>query len=136
MAASSSATLVNTPQRMRSPVISPKKRSTWLSQDADRGGEMHVEAGMLGQPSLDRRVFMGGAVVSDQMQVEALGRAAVDEPQEFEPFLVTMTLHAFADHFAGGDIEGGEQRCRSMPFVDAMGRATRHVTLGAAMTSR
>ena len=73
------------------------------------GREMHVEAGMLGQPSFDRGVFVGGVVVGDQMQVEAFGRAAVDEPQEFHPFLVTMALHAFADHFAGGDIEGGEQ---------------------------
>ena len=73
------------------------------------GREMHVEAGMLGQPSFDCGMLVGGVVVSDQVQVEAVGRAAVDEPQEFEPFLVTMALHAFADHFAGGDIEGGER---------------------------
>ena len=79
---------------------------------------------MLGQPSFDCGMLVGGVVVSDQVQVEAVGRAAVDEPQEFEPFLVTMALHAFADHFAGGDIEDGEQRCRSMPFV-VMGHRSR-----------
>src|SRR6185312_11699757 len=117
MAASSSATLVNTPRRMRSPVIKPKKRSTWLSPGRRGGREMHVETGMLGQPSLDRRVFMGRVVIRDQMQAEAFGGAAVDEPEKLKPFLVTMALHAFADHLAGGDIKGGEQRCRSMPFV-------------------
>lgn len=66
------------------------------------GGEMHMEARMFGQPGFDRWMLMGGIVVGDQVQVEALGRAAVDEPKEFEPFLVTMTFHAFADHPAGG----------------------------------
>src|SRR5271166_2753711 len=76
-----------------------------LVEPGRRGGrEMHVETGMLGQPSLDRRVFMGRVVIRDQMQVEAFGCAAVDEPQELKPFLVTMALHAFADHFACGDI--------------------------------
>ena len=37
MAASSCVTLLNTPQRMRSAVIRPKQRSTWLSQDAEVG---------------------------------------------------------------------------------------------------
>lgn len=56
-------------------LIEPGRRS---------GGEMHVEARMFGQPGFDRRVFMGGIVVGDQVQVEALGGAAVDEPKEFE----------------------------------------------------
>ena len=37
MAASRSETLVKAPRRMRSCVISPKKRSTWLSQEAEVG---------------------------------------------------------------------------------------------------
>jgi hypothetical protein len=45
-----------------------------LVEPGRRGGrEMHVETGMLGQPSLDRRVFMGRVVIRDQMQAEALG---------------------------------------------------------------
>ena len=62
-------------------------------------------------------MLVGGVVVGDQMQVETLGRAAVDEPQEFEPFLVTVALHAFADHFAGGDVKGGKQRRRPVSLV-------------------
>ena len=30
--------------------------------------EMHVEAGMLGQPRLDRRMLVGGVVVGDQVR--------------------------------------------------------------------
>jgi len=61
-------------------LIEPGRRS---------GGEMHMQARVFGQPGFDRRVFVGGIVVGDQVQVEALGRATVDEPKEFEPFLVT-----------------------------------------------
>ena len=46
MACSNSATLLKTPRRMRFRVISAKKRSTMLSQEADVGVkcEMDVEA--------------------------------------------------------------------------------------------
>src|SRR5260370_34893815 len=37
MVASSSATLLKTPRRIRSVVIRPKKRSTWLIQELDVG---------------------------------------------------------------------------------------------------
>ena len=37
MAFSRSGTLVKAPRRMRGWVISPKKRSTWLSQEAEVG---------------------------------------------------------------------------------------------------
>jgi hypothetical protein len=42
------------------------------------------------------------------VQVERLGRGPVDGPQEFEPFLMAMALHALADDLAGGDVERGE----------------------------
>src|SRR5438094_9911766 len=42
------------------------------------GCEVHVEAAVLGQPGFDRRVLMGGVIVGDQVQIERLGRGAVD----------------------------------------------------------
>ncbi len=39
---------------------------------------MHMEAGMLGQLRLDRRVLVGGVVVGDQVQIERLGGRSVD----------------------------------------------------------
>src|SRR6201993_2605938 len=84
---------------------------------ARRGCEVHVEAAVLGQPGFDRRVLMGGIVVGDQVQIEGLGRAAVDGSQEPQPFLVAMALHALPDHPTGGDIERGEQRRRAVALV-------------------
>jgi hypothetical protein len=37
--------------------------------------------------------------------------------QEPEPFLMAMSLHTLANHFAGGDIECCEQRRCPMAFV-------------------
>lgn len=59
---------------------------------------MQVEAGVLGQPRFDCRVLMGGVIVGDQVEGERLGPAAVDRPQETQPFLVAMPLHALPDH--------------------------------------
>src|SRR5690606_15092513 len=38
------------------------------------GGEVHVEAGMLGKPRPDLGVLVGGVVVGDDVQVQVLGR--------------------------------------------------------------
>ena len=78
MAVSSSATLLNTPRRMRSAVMRPKKRSTWLSHDADVGVKWHVETWMPLKPSLHFGVLVCGIVVGDQVQVQPLWGVAVD----------------------------------------------------------
>src|SRR2546430_4701002 len=46
----------------------------------------------------------------DDMNVETLGNAHVDLLQEVQELRSSMTLVAFADHKAGSDIEGCEQR--------------------------
>ena len=45
-------------------------------------GEVHVEAGVAGQPGLDRRGLVGGVVVADQVHVELGGHGLVDGGQE------------------------------------------------------
>ena len=62
-------------------------------------------------------MFVGGIVVGDQVDIQMLGRGGVDPAQELEPFLMTMSRHALADHLAGGNLERGEQRGGAMPFV-------------------
>ena len=52
MAASNSATLLNTPRRICWRVISANSRSTRLIQDDDVGVKSSSEARMLGEPSL------------------------------------------------------------------------------------
>lgn len=78
---------------------------------------MHMKAGMLGEPRLGRRVFEGGVIVGDQVQIECLGGHSIDGPQEFEPLLVAVRLHALPDHSAGGDIKGCKQRRRAVALV-------------------
>src|SRR6202163_3432723 len=56
----------------------------------------------------------------------------VEYPDEL---LMAVALHAAADHVALEHIESGEQRGRAVPFVDAMGRASRACDLGAATTA-
>ena len=53
-------------------------------------GEMHDEARVPRQPLLDIGVAVRGVVVHDQVQAQVLGREAVDEPQELEPFTMAM----------------------------------------------
>jgi hypothetical protein len=77
MAVWSSATLLKTPQRMRSSVISPKKRSIWLSQEAEVGVKCMWNRGCLPEPGSDPGMFVRGVVVGDQVHVEMLRRLGV-----------------------------------------------------------
>ena len=61
--------------------------------------EVHVEARMAFEPSLDRGVLVGArSCRRSDAASRRLRRAAIDGPQETQPFLVTMALHALADH--------------------------------------
>ena len=44
------------------------------------------------RPALNRRVFVGGIVVEDKVELFVGGRLAIDETQELQPFLMAMTL--------------------------------------------
>ena len=78
MAASSSATLLKTPRRMRLPVISAKKRSTRFSQDDEVGMKCNVKRGCPLQPCFHLIGLVGCVVVNDELEVEMLGYGSVD----------------------------------------------------------
>jgi class 3 adenylate cyclase len=82
-----------------------------------RRSEVHDEARVPRQPLLNLGVAVRGVVVHDQMQRQMLGRAAIDEPQELEPFTVAMPRLAHRDHAAVERVERCEQRCRAMALV-------------------
>ena len=65
-----------------------------------RRDEVDVESGMSSHPGFNPRVFVGGVIVHDQMQIEMGRRFGVDLVEETNEFLVSMTRHAVADHFA------------------------------------
>ena len=62
------------------------------------------------QPGFDHSRFVSGVIVHDDMDVEALGNARVDLLQEIKKLGGAMAFVAFADHKAGRDVEGREQR--------------------------
>ena len=74
------------------------------------GREVHDEARVLGQPLLDVGMLVGGVVVHDQVQLQVLGRLALDQAQEFEPLLMPVPILAHRDHGAVQCIERGKQQ--------------------------
>ena len=88
MAASSSATLLNTPRRICWRVISANSRSTRLIQDDDVG----VKCSCLHLLGL-----VGLVVVADRMHVEVLGYGPVDLFQETDEFLGAVAWQTLAD---------------------------------------
>src|SRR5665811_413507 len=70
--------------------------------------EVHMEARMLRQPCFHRRMFMGGVVVDDQVQVVVQRHLLVDPSQELEPLLMPMPRHALADHVPAEELDSSE----------------------------
>ena len=71
--------------------------------------EVGLEARMAGEPRLDLGMLVGGVVVLDQVDVETLGRLAVDLLQEAQPFDVRVALLRARDQLAFERIERREQ---------------------------
>ena len=82
-----------------------------------RRDEVEVESGMSSHPGFDPRVFVGCVIVHDKMQIEMGRRLGVDLVEETNEFLVSMTRHAVADHFAIEHAQRGEQCSRAVALV-------------------
>src|SRR5438552_12266808 len=99
------------------------------------GREVEMRALVARRPAQNRRVFVGGIVVDDQVELFVGGRLAIDETQELQPFLMAMTLHVSGHHTAVEGVESGKQRGGSMPLVimrHRMGTALFHGQTGLA----
>lgn len=81
------------------------------------GDEVNVEAGMLRKPRLDLGMLVRAEVVGDQMQIKIRRGLLINEPQELQPFLMSMPFHAGPDQLAAGHLHRREQRRRAMPPV-------------------
>jgi hypothetical protein len=79
--------------------------------------EVDVPARPLGQPVPDRLGLVGGIVVHHQMHVEVGWHAGLDLIQELPELAGAVLRIAAADHRAGGDVEGGEQRSGAVALV-------------------
>ncbi len=81
------------------------------------GREVKMEALVARRPALDCRMFVGGIIVDDQVELFVGGRLAIDETQELQPFLMAMPLHAGGHHAAVQRVECGKQRGGAVSLV-------------------
>ena len=70
---------------------------------------MENPTGMTFEPGHDLGVFVRAVVVEDDMDHLAGGHLALDGVEKADEFLVTVLLHATADHRAVENVEGREQ---------------------------
>ena len=97
-------------------------------------GEMHDEARMPSQPIPHVVMPVRGVVVRDQVKAQMLGRAAVDELQELQPYSVTLARLARRDCAAIQCVERRKQRGGAMPLVvvgDGSGATALHRAIPA-----
>ena len=78
---------------------------------------MHVEPGMPRQPFVDLRVFMGGVIVGDDVDVEFGGALLIDQFEKGEPFLMTVARRQAGNQLAFEIIERREQGQSAVPHV-------------------
>src|SRR5438128_10353666 len=69
------------------------------------------------QPFLDLRMFMGGVIVSNDVDVQFSRALLIDQFEKGEPFLMTMARRQAGDQLAFEVIERGEQSQRAVPHV-------------------
>ena len=84
---------------------------------------MKMETPMTLRPRPHLGMLMRGVVVADQMNRHIAGYLNVDQLQELQPLLMTMTRLALADDGAVQDVHRGEQRRGAIPFVIVRHRA-------------
>ena len=78
---------------------------------------MERPAGMPGQPFLHPGVFVGRVVVDDGVDRLSCRYLGLDGVEEADELLVPMVLHVATDDGAVENVEGGEQRGRSVALV-------------------
>ena len=77
---------------------------------------MQLDPRVLGQPTADDRVLVGGVVVADHVQLSARVGAG-DLLEEGQELLVAVAGRALVGEVSGGDLQGGNQRGRPVPEV-------------------
>jgi len=80
--------------------------------------EVQMISGMTGKPANHLARFVCYVVVQHQVHLSRFRwKRRIHQLHELDEFLVSMMAVAFADHLAGSNIQGGEQRGRAMPLV-------------------
>ena len=82
-----------------------------------RWSEVDMESRIALEPDFTLFVFMGGVVVTNDMDILSFRNIAADQVEKANPFLVAVLFHAGADDFATERIHRGEQRCCAVALV-------------------
>ena len=78
---------------------------------------MQLKARMTRQPALYDRMFMGGVIVQNDMDVLAQRNFAVDLLEKFQPLALAVFLGGVSDDFALQIIQGGKEGHRTVAIV-------------------
>lgn len=78
---------------------------------------MQLEAWMTSQPALDDRMFMGGVIVQNDVDVLAHRNFAVDLLEKFQPLAVGVFLGGVSDDFALQIIQRGKEGNRTVAVI-------------------
>ncbi len=73
-------------------------------------GEVEVIARALGQPAVYKRRLVGCRVVQDDVDIQLGGYRGIDLVEEIAKLYRAMARVASADHLAGGNLKGSEER--------------------------
>ena len=95
-----------------------------IQPGAGGGDEVESEAAMPRKPCHDLGMLMGGIVIEDEVDSRLDRYGGIDSLQKSNELLMPVAFHATADHLAFEDVEGGEQRRRTVSFV-VMGHGPR-----------
>jgi len=78
---------------------------------------MQFEARMTCQPALDDRMFMGGVIIQNDVDMLTQGNFAVDLLEKFQPLAVGVSLGGVSDDFALQIIQRGKEGNRTVTVV-------------------
>jgi hypothetical protein len=80
-----------------------------------------MESLVSGEPALDLFVLVCPIIVGDEMNLQVSGNALIDEAQELEPLVMSVSLLARADDRS---VKGVQLRQRALSFHGAHSRAS------------
>jgi hypothetical protein len=81
------------------------------------GGEVHMVAGMAGQPAMNQGRFMSSIVIHHDMNIKVGRNGFIDPIEELPELYGAVVLMAFSQDLISLGVESSEKRCGSMSRI-------------------
>src|SRR6478609_9160183 len=117
MAAWRSTREMKSPRLSRRRVSAEKKPSTAFSHEAEVGVKWNTQRGWRESQARTLGCLLDGIVVHDRVHQLAGRDCRLNGVEKADEFLMTVALHAAAQHRAVEYVQGRKQRGRPMPLV-------------------